>query len=94
MEFFCSFSDEIHLTKEPMVLSKCGHYICLECYLKVSIANLECKTCGELNNETINTSILSIGDSFSTFEKQLKKHISKLKSKKYQKKINNSRSNN
>ena len=80
MEFFCSFSDQIHLTKEPMVLSKCGHYICMDCYLKASIIdNLECKTCGEMN-ETINTSVLSIGDSFSKFEKQLIKHITKLKS--------------
>ena len=79
MEFFCSFSDVIHFTKEPMILSNCGHYICMDCYLKASFEHLECTTCGEMN-QTISISLLSIGDSISKFEKQLRSRMNKLKS--------------
>ena len=80
MEFFCSFSDFFHLTKEPMVLSNCGHYICIDCFLnnQTSTEKLECKTCGTFN-ETKNTSVLAIGDSLLTIEKQLKSQLNRLK---------------
>jgi hypothetical protein len=46
-DFKCAFSKDDHIIKDPLNLTKCGHFICNDCFNKVSAKSktVKCQIC-------------------------------------------------
>ena len=52
--FKCAFSKDDHILKDPLNLKKCGHFMCKDCFKKVSknSKTVKCQICFKINENS------------------------------------------